>query len=81
MFLEQALAMPDLPAGRDRVIDIADVCATRGYALLTSWVCLSVCPARARHRLTDRYGHTETNTPRQMDRDRQTDRDRLTETD
>ena len=52
------------------------MCNPVDTALLTSWVCSSVCPARARHRLTDQDGQTETDTPRQADRDRLTETDR-----
>ena len=67
----------------DRIITIADARATRGTALLTSWVRSSVCPARPRDRLTDRDRprHTETDTPRQTDRVRQTETDRPRQTD
>ena len=75
--LDQPLAMPDMPAGAKGIIDTMGACATRGTALLTSWVCSSVCPARLRHRLTDRDRQTDTDTLRQTDRNRyRSDRDR-----
>ena len=70
MFLDYTMAMPAMPSRGHGTIDIAVVCNTGDTALLTSWVCSSVCPARARHRLTDRDGQTETDTPRQTDRDK-----------
>ena len=55
----------------------------RETALLTSWVCSSVCPARhttETDRLTDQDKQTEPDRPRQADRDKQSETDRLRET-
>ena len=43
------------------------MCNAGDTALLTSWVCSSVCPARPRHRLTDRDRQTETDRPKPTD--------------